>query len=91
DAAATFRASDGRALVVVPPADAARGLPGGLPVLVDDRGRVAAAAGVAAPALVVTDQWGEVWHAESVAAGGAWPDPAEVDRWLGYLSIRCAG
>jgi hypothetical protein len=76
DAAATLRASDGRALVLVPDAAAARGLPDGGPVLVDDRRRVAAAAGVATPALVITDQWGEVWHAEAVPPGGAWPDAA---------------
>jgi hypothetical protein len=91
DAGATLRASDGRALVLIPEAAAARDLPGGVAVLVDERGRVAAAAGVEAPALVITDQWGEVWHAQAVPPGGAWPDVAEVDRWLGYLAIRCGG
>jgi hypothetical protein len=49
DAGATLRASDGRALVLIPEAAAARDLPGGVAVLVDERGRVAAAAGVGGP------------------------------------------
>lgn len=91
-AEATLRASDGRALVVVPSAEAGgRVEPPAPPVLVDAGGRVAAAAGVAAPAVVVADQWGEVWHAATVPPGAPWMEVAEVDRWLGYLAIRCAG
>ena len=87
---------DGRVLAVAPdaalgPALDALALP--FPALVDADGRVAAAAGVAAPALVVADQWGEVHLAATAAEGGgrAWPPVAEVERWLQFLAVRCAG
>lgn len=91
----TFRGWDGRVLVVVgtaagdPAADAraalaALALP--FPVLSDARGTVAAVAGIAAPGVVVADQWGEV-HA---AVAGPMP-VREVEEWLRFLAIRCAG
>jgi hypothetical protein len=61
------------------------------PALADPRGRVAAAAGVAAPALVVADQWGEVHWAAAAGGAGAWPPVAEVEQWARFLAIRCAG
>lgn len=88
---------DGRVVVVVPDdaaahAVAALALP--FPTAVDAAGRVADAAGAAAPALVVADQWGEVHEAAAATdAGGAraWPDPADVEEWLRFLAVRCAG
>lgn len=82
---AALRDWDGRVVVVVPEAASA---PGDVPfaVAVDATGRVARAAGVDAPALVVADQWGEV-H----VASRAWLPPAEVEAWLRMLAIRCAG
>lgn len=79
---------DGRVLVVIvegvaPPAT-------GFPVLADARGRLAEAAGVVVPAVVVADQWGEV-HAAEPAAGGRWLASAEVEQWLRMIAIRCAG
>lgn len=79
---------DGRVLVVVADADAAPAT--GFPVLVDERGRIAAAAGVGAPAVVVADQWGEV-HAAEPAIGGRWLAPGELEQWLRMIAIRCAG
>ena len=84
---------DGRVIVVVGgesgPALAALGLP--FPVLADPGGAVAAAAGVAAPALVVADQWGEVHSSTAVGPGRPWPRPAELEKWAQFLAIRCAG
>ena len=87
---------DGRVLVVVGgDGGAARpsldglGLP--FPVLADPGRTVAAAAGVTAPALVLTDQWGEAHVATPVGAGGAWMAVGEVEKWLQFFAIRCAG
>jgi hypothetical protein len=60
-------------------------------VLADPGRRLAAAAGVGAPALVVADQWGEVHWTAEVGAGRGWPATAEVEQWARYLAIRCAG
>ena len=86
----------GRVLVVAGVADAgqARELAAAgvaFPIVVDAAARVATAAGVAAPALVVADQWGEVHVAEHVADDDAWMAPAEVEQWLRTIAIRCAG
>ena len=90
DAGEALRGWDGRVLVLLPDADAAPpDTP--FPVLVDPEGRVAAAAGVAPPALVVADQWGEVHDARAVGEGRPWPSPADVEEWLRFLAIRCAG
>ena len=87
---------DGRVLVVVEgegaavrPALEALGLP--FPVLVDARRTVAAEAGVDPPALVVADQWGEVHAAASVGPDAPWLPVAEVEAWLRFLAVRCAG
>jgi hypothetical protein len=91
---ASLREWDGRALVVLEGDDqataaslAAPALP--VPVLVDRTGSLARAAGVTAPALLVTDQYGEV-YASAEAANG-WMPRDEIVAWLKYLSIRCAG
>jgi hypothetical protein len=60
------------------------------PVVVDGSGAIARAADVAPPALVVTDQWGEV-HAAAAVGGAPWMPPAEIERWVRWLAIRCAG
>lgn len=91
-----LRGWDGRVLVVVPDRDAERGSAiGGLalpfPVVVDESAKVARAAGVEAPALVVADHWGEVHVAERVADDRAWMEPGEVEQWLRMIAVRCAG
>ena len=87
---------DGRVLVVIAgdatqtgEAVAALGLP--FPVLADPAGTVLAAAGVAAPALVVADQWGEVHWVVPTGEGLPWPPVAEAEQWARFLAIRCAG
>lgn len=61
------------------------------PVLVDPEGRVSAAAGVAPPAVVVCDQWGEVREAVAITDARPWLAPAELEQWMRFLSIQCAG
>jgi hypothetical protein len=87
---------DGRVLAIVAGADgaAARALAAlapPFPVLLDADGVVARGASVAAPALVIVDQWGEIHVARAVPPDGAWPAVGELEQWLRYLSIRCAG
>ena len=91
---AELREWDGRALVVLegPAADAAAALgatPLGVPVLADADGALARAAGVTAPALVITDQYGEVYASAEAVQG--WMPHDDIVAWLKYLSIRCAG
>ena len=90
---ASMREWDGRALVVLEGDDAAAAaalaalaLP--VPVLRDRACALARAAGVTAPALVVTDQYGEVYASKEAANG--WMPLDEIVAWLKYLSIRCA-
>jgi hypothetical protein len=92
-----LREWDGRVLVIVPGAGgdvaalALRAMRLPFPVLADPDGAVAAAAGVATPAIVVIDQWGEVRETREVAATQPWLPPAEVEQWMRFLSIQCAG
>lgn len=93
---AELREWDGRALVVLEcasgDADAIASLGAvapAVPVLADAHGALARAAGVAAPALVITDQYGEVYASREATEG--WMPLDEIVAWLKYLSIRCAG
>lgn len=91
-----LRGWDGRVLVVVGDRDTGRGsaiaaLAVPFPVVVDEAGRVARAAGVEGPALVVVDHWGEVHVGERVPDGAAWMAPEEVEQWLRMIAVRCAG
>ena len=91
-----LRAWDGRVLLVVADARDAdvvgpAELRPPLAVIVDADRSVEAAADVRAPALVVTDQYGEAYDRESIGADGAWPTVESVEQWLRFLAIRCAG
>jgi hypothetical protein len=93
---AALAAWDGRVLLIVadasaPATAALDGLQSALPVLVDVDGAVAAAAQVTAPALVITDQYGEAYARESITADHPWPTIESVEQWLRFLAIRCAG
>jgi len=96
DAEPALRDWDGRVLVVVAGDGAAvraaleaQQLP--LPVLADPERAVLRAAAVVAPALVVADQWGEVHVATQPGPGERWLPVAEVEQWLRFLAVRCAG
>ena len=42
-----------------------------------------------APALVVADEWGEVYEAMEAGAEHAWPAPDEVLEWVRFIAIQC--
>ncbi len=91
-----LRAWDGRVLLIVadarvPDTASLGALQPALSVLVDADRSVAMAADVQPPALVVTDQYGEVYFRESVTPERGWPTVASVEQWLRFLAIRCAG
>jgi hypothetical protein len=97
EAEPALRGWDGRVLVVVAAGNAsavaselaALELP--FPVLADPTAVVAAAAGVEPPALVVSDQWGEVHASVRAADPTGWLPPTEVEQWLRFIAVRCGG
>jgi hypothetical protein len=62
-----------------------------LPVVADASDTIARAAGVTAPALVVADQWGEVYAALAVGPDRPWLPVGEIEEWLRFLAVRCGG
>jgi hypothetical protein len=46
-------------------------------------------ADVAAPAVVVADQWGEVAHVAAASRPEGLPDPDALLDWIRFLRIRC--
>jgi peroxiredoxin len=46
-------------------------------------------AGVAAPAVVVADRWGEIAHVQTVHDIGALPPVEELLDWAEYVRHRC--
>ena len=103
-AAPALHGWDGRVLVV---AGASAGDTGGItgdgiapplaalhlpfPVVADPEGIIARVARVSPPAVVVVDQWGEVRDAREVTDAQPWMPPAELEQWMRFLSIQCAG
>jgi hypothetical protein len=42
-----------------------------------------------APALLVADEWGEVYEAFPAGAEHKWPSPDEVLEWVRFIAIQC--
>ena len=87
---------EGRVLVVAAGDAAAKHLQRGLPfaVLVDTDARVhrvlgALKDGQPAPALYVTDRFGEVFAAFRAAEGNSLPDADETVAWLAFVNQQC--
>lgn len=83
---------DGRVLVVVPEApEAAAALQSPFPVLADPEGRCAERCQLSGGgAMVIADQWGEVFFVEAGGAGRHDLPPAgEVVEWLRFMAIQC--
>jgi hypothetical protein len=59
------------------------------PILEDRGGRLRAALRVTPPAVVIGDQWGEIY--ERVEAGDAhrFPEPAELVDWAKVIAVKC--
>ncbi|HKP74292.1 MAG TPA: hypothetical protein VJT67_02060, partial [Longimicrobiaceae bacterium] len=74
-------------MVVAPAGEPSPWVP--FPLLLDAEGRVAAALGVRAPAVVVADQWGEVHEVFEAGEEHRFPRPGEVETWVQYLAIEC--
>ncbi|HEX6134688.1 MAG TPA: hypothetical protein VFZ24_12030 [Longimicrobiales bacterium] len=45
--------------------------------------------GIAPAALVVTDEWGEVYFSIRAGSGHEFPDPGEVIDWIRFVAIQC--
>ncbi len=46
-------------------------------------------AGIPAPAVLIADQWGELFVVEPAGESHAFIEPAEVVSWLRYLAVQC--
>lgn len=86
---------DGEMMVVLPPssADGDRDPPEppahAYTVLEDEQGRIAASLGIATPAVVIADRWGEIRMAEPAGVEHDFYDPGEVVAWLRFIAIEC--
>lgn len=61
---------------------------GRLTVVIDDAdARVAL--GVTAAALLIVDEWGEVFFTAEGGAGHALPDSTEVIEWIRFIAVQC--
>jgi hypothetical protein len=45
--------------------------------------------GAATPAVLIADQWGELFMVEGAGTAHAFPEPGEIVEWLRYLAIQC--
>lgn len=54
-----------------------------------DPERRLASAGITVPAVLIADQWGELFVVEPAGAGHALVAPAEIVAWLRYLAVQC--
>ncbi len=63
--------------------------PAGRVRVVADPGGQLARAGVAAPAVLVADQWGELFVVEHAGAAHTLLAPDEIIDWLRYLAVQC--
>ncbi len=50
--------------------------------------RVTVVTGAAAPGLIITDEWGEIFF-EKRNAQHEMPSPAEVEEWIRFVAIQC--
>jgi len=42
-----------------------------------------------AAALVIADEWGEVWHVAESGASHDLPGPDEIEEWARFIAIQC--
>src|SRR5690606_13737547 len=83
---------DGRVLVVVPEAlEQAAGVRSDFAVVADVHGEAARRCGLhGGGAMVIADQWGEVFFVEAGGEGmHNWPPAEEVVEWLRFMAIQC--
>ena len=85
---------DGRLLVVVPGSAGEAGAlagadPPGVRVLADPGQRVARQLGLRGAAVVIADEWGEIYFAVDAGVEHALPAPEEIVDWVRFISIQC--
>jgi len=69
--------------------DGSSDLPRSFPLLHDAAGATVTQLGLEVPALVVTDQWGELWAAWRGGADHQLPAAAEIEHWLAFIQAQC--
>lgn len=92
--AAEISTWDGRLLVVVPGSAGESGAlagddPPGARVLADPGQRVARQLGLRGAAVVIADEWGEIYFAADSGAEHELPAPEEIVEWVRFISIQC--
>jgi peroxiredoxin len=92
--AAEFSEWDGRLLVVVPGSAGESGalagdnLPGAR-VLADPEQRLTRQLGLGGAAVVIADEWGEIYFAVDAGVEHELPAPVEILEWVRFVSIQC--
>lgn len=89
EAAADLEAWDGRVLAITPDPPRPGRAETAFPWLSDPEGRLAGTLGLAPPAVVVADQWGELHLASEAGEGHDFPAVSELEEWLQYLAVQC--
>ncbi|HET8654244.1 MAG TPA: hypothetical protein VFL93_01830 [Longimicrobiaceae bacterium] len=84
----------GRVVAVVPGSDGGPSLPAAgesfpLQVLRDPEGRLGERCGVGGSALLISDEWGEIYFAQTPDAEHPLPTAEEVGEWLRFVAIQC--
>ncbi|HET8522807.1 MAG TPA: redoxin domain-containing protein [Thermomicrobiales bacterium] len=59
------------------------------PMLTDPSGEIAKQQGLAAPAVVIVDRFGEIWAAWEGGADHHLPHADDVIEWLEFLEVQC--
>ena len=89
----TLREWDGQVVVIAGSAEGASALAERenwpFPILADAEHRLTAALGLAPPAVVIADRWGEI-HFSQAAETHELAEPKELAEWLRFLAIQCS-
>lgn len=83
---------DGRPLIILPEdADRSMQRAGGsqIPILEDRRQRLTESLSITAPAIVIADQWGEIYERHEAGEGHDFRTPDELVGWARTLATKC--
>jgi hypothetical protein len=88
---ADIRDWDGRVLAILDGADEppAGVSPGGKTLRFAASEPRLAEKGIPTPAVLITDQWGELYAVEDAGTDHQFPTPDQVVEWLRYVAIQC--
>jgi hypothetical protein len=62
---------------------------GRLLLLEDRSGALGARLDPGAAALLIADEWGEVYHAAGAGLAHELPAPGEIEEWVRFIAIQC--